>query len=203
MGGIMRRSILFLATALVVISAGPAQALPLTCEAFKNRLFDSVKEIGHVAQPMGYNELYKASDGSSTYEWHGVVGLTGELKCSPNDGFREFDAAMQYPPEKDQFSMYEGRLNALAAGTLCALSGSNSGQCVATAGQMHAAAQREYTTQYGSGEEDPVGIRTLEVVTDVTAEFDVKKSDVLWYIGPEDHDVSDERPKLDPKPPKQ
>jgi len=196
---------LIVAGALVIGAwwCGAATAATLTCGTFKDRLFDSIKEIGHVAQPMSYTELYKANDGSATYEWHGVAGLTGELKCSPTDGFREFDATMQYPPEKDQFSMYEGRLNALAAGALCALSGSNSGQCTAIAVQMHAAAEREYKTQYRNGEEDPVGIRTLDVVTNVTAEFDVKKSDVIWYIGPVDHDVSDERQKLDPKPPKQ
>lgn len=142
-----------------IIFAEQAQAAPVTCDEFKVALTQAVVENGHkVAYPGGYSVAYKRDDGTLTrYKWAGIVGLSGELFCGPEDAFDTFSIKSYRMLGNPDAKAITERFKELAATALAAADGTPYKDSMVATLKTLKSAQREQLAAHKRGEFDPSG----------------------------------------------
>jgi hypothetical protein len=164
----MRR--LSLAFALL-LSPCPAWAEVLTCDVFKNRIDQTVRDMGGLVAPPG--ALKQSYDGGAEtgkrFEWTGDVGIAGTMTCGKTGAFEDFGIAIDEAARtSDSLGIALDRFMELASASVCALSDAPANDCRALV----------------KGDAVPTGTRDFVIVDGVDAELDMTPVGITWSIGP-------------------
>ena len=204
-------------TSLAVLAAltGTAAAAPLTCDTFKERLTETVKAANKVADipPWGWIKAPPIEGRDVTlYNWHGIVGLTGDMNCGPHDEFLEFSIELRsnadHPLTGEAVSLVSARFeNLAAAATQTFVTGQYAQIFVFQNGVTNALAKR-LKADVAKGQEDPGEETTFQIDADIDANFTAQlypDGDVTmnFRVGPAEYSPSglDDAKKLwAPKP---
>lgn len=169
--------------ASVLIAAGAAQAAPLTCEMFKERLHNVVDREGNkIAQINHYRLVYDGGDAGRRYEWDDIVNLSGNLNCGKNDEFVDF--SVELDPGNGLKAVDHARMAVLASTSVCALTSSDHDACFAFVQKMLTVSTKQFKTEVDRGEKYPSGSCDFFLFDKVDAEYDVSAASFMWTVGP-------------------
>jgi len=180
----MRR--LSLAFALL-LSPCPAWAEVLTCDVFKNRIDQTVRDMGGLVAPPG--ALKQSYDGGAEtgkrFEWTGDVGIAGTMTCGKTGAFEDFGIAIDEAARtSDSLGIALDRFMELASASVCALSDAPANDCRALVKTMTAGSLAQFRDAVAKGDAVPTGTRDFVIVDGVDAELDMTPVGITWSIGP-------------------
>ncbi len=178
-----------------------ARAEVLTCATFKTRLAQALAAQASGEPP---RLSFAATGGGGAirrYDWRGVPNLSGKLTCGPGDAFADF--FMAYDPDARSGAAVPAdlaRFDALAAGSVCALSDGTREACHAMATTMTGDGIDQYKEDLAGGDLRPQSLQDYDFAEDLDAVFYVTPTTLSWAIGPGVYKtVEAARPPLAPK----
>jgi hypothetical protein len=165
----------------------PAWAEVLTCDLFKARIDQTVRDMGGLVAPPG--ALKPSYDGGAEtgkrFEWTGDVGIAGTMTCGKTGAFEDFGISIDEAARTSgNLGIALDRFMELASASVCALAGAPANDCRALVKAMTADSLAQFKEAVAKGEAVPTGTRDFVIVEGVDAELDITPVGITWSIGP-------------------
>ncbi|MDR3461334.1 MAG: hypothetical protein P4L76_03340 [Beijerinckiaceae bacterium] len=165
----------------------PAAAEVLTCDVFKSRIDQTVRDMGGLVAPPG--PLKQNYDGGAEtgkrYEWTGDVGIAGTMTCGKTGAFEDFGIAIDEATRtSDNLGIALDRFMELASASVCALADAPANDCRGLVKTMTTGSLAQFRDAAAKGGGVPTGTRDFVIVEGVDAELDMTPVGITWSIGP-------------------
>jgi hypothetical protein len=180
----MRRFFVALALLLLPCSAG---AEVLTCDVFKARIDQTVRDMGGLVAPPGaLKQIYDGgAETGKRFEWTADVDIAGTMTCGRLGTFEDFSIAIDEAARtSDRLGIALDRLMELASTSVCALSDARPNDCRALVKTMTTGSLTQFKDAVAKGDGVPTGTRDFVIVEGVDAELDMTPVGITWSIGP-------------------
>ncbi len=158
-------------------------AASLTCDAFKQRLRETIDRDGNRVAQISFSQSSTAGlDGDRVYNWDGIINLSGDITCGADGHFGDFSIALDL---KDGLKAADfARMAVLAESSVCSLTSSNHDACTSFVQNMFSVSTEQLKKESDRGEKTPGGTCDFFLFDKVDAEFDVSPATMTWTVGP-------------------
>ena len=114
-----------------VLLSGLAQAEPLSCKAFREALVHNIEKGGDLVAHPDFIAAYQGGNPPHTrYDYHNIVGLSGNLDCYDTGKLRSFDLFARIDSADDAENLYRvSRYTTLSSAALCSVEPLKNEQC--------------------------------------------------------------------------
>jgi len=174
-------------TFTLVLSPCPAGAEVLTCDVFKNRIDQTVRDMGGlVAPPSALKQNYDGgAETGKRFEWTGDAGIAGTMTCGKTGAFEDFGISIDEAARTSgDLGIALDRFMELASASVCALADAPANDCRALVKSMTTGSLSQFRDAVAKGGGVPTGTRDFVIVEGVDAELDMTPVGITWSIGP-------------------
>jgi hypothetical protein len=164
-----------------------ARAEVLTCNVFKPRLDQTVRDMGGLVAPPGaLKQIYDGgAETGKRFGWSADLDIAGTMTCGRLGTFEDFSIAIDEAARtSDRLGIALDRLIELASVSVCALADASPIDCRALVKSMVTASLAQFKDAAAKGDAVPTGTRDFVIVNGVDAEIDMTPLGITWSIGP-------------------
>ena len=191
------------AAALIIgglFAAGAAQAEPLTCATFRDRMNGALVAAADPGSEMpDYKDARTTSGGGSHANWD-TTALSGSLSCGARDAFQEFYVSLDIT-SRDRFVEQLKRFVALNGAAICSTATAGPPACTDAGKALLQSALTLMGTGFQRRVTNPSGTSTRMLWPDLKAEITAAPSLITFSLAvPDGASLDGERRPLPPLP---
>ncbi len=179
--GLLRR--LILGGLILSLAATAAEAAPLTCDQFRDRLNGALAASGDPdVQATAYTVRSAASARGKSYDWTGGE-IAGTMKCGPADQFEELYVGLRFV-DRDKFADQVKRFVTFNGAAICSLVADGPVACANAGKLLLQNALKQMGAAYNHGSQSPSGLTDRVLAPGVSAELTSAPTLMTFVIGP-------------------
>ena len=187
----MRHERLLLSSAVFLLCTSIAQAAPLTCTEYRNRLQGALLATGAKGlEVTDFKVGFENASYGKRYDWTSNE-LAGTMNCGPGDQFEEFYASLAFE-KRNTFSASLTRFIALSGASICALSSDGATACSDAGRKMLQDGLEQMGRAYNKGARTPSSLVDRDLFKGAKAELTSAPTLVTFLVGPGRGAVLDE-----------
>lgn len=176
------RSIPFLPELLVAfLGVGAAQAEPLTCDVFRDRLNGALLSSGQEMDAIAFKPGFSSVARGTRFDWS-TPDLNGTLSCGPADQFEEFGVELHFK-DRNEVARALLKFKTLQGASLCALTAGSMPVCIEFGRAMMQQALEQMGQAFNHGAREPAGLSARDVAA-VHVELTSAPTLITYLVGP-------------------
>ena len=170
-------------TLALLVFGGMAQAAPLTCTDFRDRLNGAMlASAAKDVQIADYRLAYDNPVRGKRYAWT-MAGIEGSLSCGTGDSFEELSMRLAFA-KKETFAQTLSQFIALSGASICALASDGATLCADVGRTMLQSGLEQMGGKYNHGNKAPSGLVDRTLMPGVTAELTAAPTAITFLVGP-------------------